>query len=42
MCPEGSVAGDVGWPPGLFVLPNFGEPTPQMAKGVIDGARNLS
>ena len=39
--PKGSVAGDAGWPPGLFVFPNFGEPTPQMAKGVIDGARNL-
>ena len=33
--------GSAGWPPGLFVFENFGAPTPETAKGVVQGARAL-
>ena len=33
--------GSAGWPPGLFVFENFGAPTPETAKGVVNGARAL-
>ena len=31
--------GSAGWPPGLFVFEDFGAPTPETAKGVVNGAR---
>ena len=33
--------GSAGWPPGLYVFENFGAPTPDTAKGVVNGARAL-
>merc|ERR1719337_442203 len=31
--------GSAGWPPGLYVFEDFGAPTPETAKGVVQGAR---
>lgn len=39
--PPGCEVGTAGWPPGLYVFPGFGSPTPEMAAGVIGGARAL-
>jgi hypothetical protein len=40
--PDAAVTtGSAGWPPGLFVFENFGAPTPETAKGVVQGARAL-
>jgi hypothetical protein len=33
--------GSAGWPPGLYVFEDFGAPTPETAKGVVNGARAL-
>ena len=33
--------GSAGWPPGLYVFEDFGAPTPETAKGVVQGARAL-
>ncbi len=33
--------GSAGWPPGLYVFEDFGAPTPDTAKGVVQGARAL-
>merc|ERR1719407_18242 len=39
--PAGCVVGTAGWPPGLHVFNGFGAPTPEMASGVVSGARAL-
>jgi hypothetical protein len=40
--PDAAVTtGSAGWPPGLYVFENFGAPTPDTAKGVVNGARAL-
>merc|ERR1719420_1485318 len=36
-----ATTGSAGWPPGLYVFEEFGAPTPETAKGVVNGARAL-